>query len=73
MNKIYEDRIRRAANRQGFTLVKSRRRDPRAVGYGCYMLTDTATNSVVMGVGPTGEPGANIEEVESYLNRPFEE
>ena len=72
MNKIHEDKIRRAANRQGFRLVKSRRRDPRAISHGCCMLTDTATNTVVMGVGPTGEPGADLKEVEAYLTRPLD-
>lgn len=32
--KAREVRARRAAERQGFTLVKSRKRDPLAIGYG---------------------------------------
>ena len=36
--KVRENRARRAAERQGFRLIKSRRRDPRAVGYGLWWL-----------------------------------
>jgi hypothetical protein len=36
--KIRENRLRRAAERQGFVLRKSRRRDPRAKDYGVYWL-----------------------------------
>jgi hypothetical protein len=38
--KALENRMRRVAERQGLTLTKSRRRDPRAIGYGTYTLTD---------------------------------
>lgn len=41
--KTVENRMRRAADRQGLTLTKSRRRDPRAIGYGTYTLTDGIT------------------------------
>lgn len=37
MDKARENRARRAAERQGFTLVKSRVRDPLATGYGWYI------------------------------------
>jgi hypothetical protein len=46
--KILENRLRHAAARQGLRLAKSRRRDPRALGYGSYMLVDDATNAVVV-------------------------
>lgn len=36
--KTRENRIRRMAERQGLTLTKSRRRDPRAVEYGRYYI-----------------------------------
>jgi hypothetical protein len=36
--KVRENRLRRMADRQGLQLVKSRRRDPRAVDYGTYAL-----------------------------------
>jgi len=35
--------MRRVAERQGLTLTKSRRRDPRAIGYGTFTLTDGVT------------------------------
>lgn len=37
--KALENRMRRVAERQGLTLTKSRRRDPRAIGFGTYTLT----------------------------------
>ena len=39
--KVRENRMRRAAERQGFVLEKSRRRDPRAIGYGPGLSTRT--------------------------------
>jgi hypothetical protein len=42
-----ENRLRRAAQKQGLTLAKSRRRDWQAADYGTYMLIDSATNAVV--------------------------
>jgi len=38
MDKARENRARRAAERQGFTLRKSRTRDPLATGYGWHIL-----------------------------------
>jgi hypothetical protein len=38
--KVLENRLRRAAQRQGLRLVKSRRRDPRAYDYGTYCLVE---------------------------------
>jgi hypothetical protein len=35
--KIYENRLRRAAERQGFTLSRSRRRDKLATDYGWHI------------------------------------
>lgn len=43
--KVRENRLRRAAQRQGLILIKSRRRDPRALDYGKYnLIADTAGN-----------------------------
>lgn len=41
--KALENRMRRVAERQGLTLTKSRRRDPRAIGYGTFSLSDGVT------------------------------
>jgi hypothetical protein len=49
--KVREARVRRMIDRQGYRLKKSRRRDPRAVGYGHYRIVDPHTNTVVAGAG----------------------
>lgn len=56
--KVRERRIRRMAERQGYKLVKSRRRDPRATDYGACEL-----------VPVKGKPRAfkSIDEVEQFL------
>ena len=65
--KIRENRARRAAERQGLRLVKSRRRDPRAIGYGGYMLVDAYRNAAVH--GEIDSPRAlTLDEVERYLS-----
>ena len=38
--KVMENRLRRAAARQGYGLRKTRTRDPRAVDFGVYYLVD---------------------------------
>ena len=57
------------AKRQGLELVKSKRRDPRAVGYGRYKLTQGRT--AVFGEhaeGPSaGQPSATLHEIETFL------
>ncbi|MFD5831022.1 hypothetical protein [Lentzea sp. NPDC060358] len=64
--KVRENRLRRVAQRQGLQLVKSRRRDPRALGYGGYMLVDAARNTVV--AGEIDSPRAlDLDGVEHYL------
>jgi hypothetical protein len=64
--KVYENQCRRAADRQGFQLVKSRSRDPRALDYGRYMLVDVAS-----GVAEAGELGSSaaltLTEVAEFL------
>jgi hypothetical protein len=65
--RVRENRLRRMADRQGLRLVKSRRRDPRAVDYGGYMLVDQATNAVVAGVGALGRPVWDLDQVEAWL------
>jgi hypothetical protein len=37
--KVRENRLRRAAKRQGYIVEKSRRRDPRAVDFGYFIVT----------------------------------
>lgn len=63
---VRENRLRNMAKRQGLLLQKSRRRDPRAVDFGGYMLVDIVTNGVVLGSG-NFQYQADIDEVERYL------
>ena len=46
-DKIRENALRRKADRQGYRLIKSRRRDPDAVDYGLYALIDIETGGAV--------------------------
>jgi hypothetical protein len=46
-DKIRENRLRRVAERQGLRLRKSRRRDPRAIGYGTYDLVQARDDYMV--------------------------
>ena len=63
-----EARLRRAADRQGLILQRSRRRDPRALGYGTYQLIDAATKAIVLERGIPGVGfGADLDDVEKYL------
>lgn len=66
--KVRENRLRRAAERQGYRLAKNPRRDPRAVDYGSYMIIDPATSACVADFGwdhPT--IGNHLDEVEEWL------
>ena len=63
--KVREDRVRRRATRQGFTLCKSRRRDPHALGYGGYWLIDDEANTLIVGE----HWGMSLDDVEGWLNR----
>lgn len=45
--KVFENRLRRAAVRQGYRLEKSRRRDERAITYGLYRLVDMFNGEIV--------------------------
>ena len=67
-HKVRENRLRRAAGRQGLRLVKSRRRDPRAVGHGTYMLVDPDTAAMVAKGLPDGY-GLSLDDVERQLMR----
>jgi hypothetical protein len=67
-DKVRENRLRRMAGRQGLRLVKSRRRDPRAIDYGLYTLVSDRTNTVVAGTErTTGRPEFTLDDVEAWL------
>jgi hypothetical protein len=52
--KTYENRLRRAADRQGLRLEKARVRDPRAIDHGTYRLVNIRTNVVEAFGSPNG-------------------
>jgi hypothetical protein len=63
VDKVRENRVRRAASRQGYQLVKSRRRDPLAVDFGTYWLVDPQSGGNILG----GDWGVDLDEVEERL------
>jgi hypothetical protein len=64
-DKVRENRARRAAARQGLKLVKSKRRDRRALDYAVWTIVNTQTNAVTAG------GSLSIDQVEDFLNRPL--
>jgi hypothetical protein len=71
--KVLENRLRRAADRQGFRLEKSRARDPRALTYGTYQLVQVTapgghwrSRELVAGDHNTGY-GLNLDDVARFL------
>ncbi len=66
VDKVRENKVRRAAARQGLKVMKSRARDSRALDFGCYALTDAATNVIVAGVA-MGRLAFNLDDIEEYV------
>ena len=62
-DKSRENRARRIAERRGYRIEKSRRRDPRATDHGRYQLIDAATNTIAS----IGGPWLTLHEVERQL------
>jgi hypothetical protein len=62
--KVRENRLRRAAERQRLELRKIRRRDPRASDFGRYWLIDRDSGGVWLDQGPVG---LSLDEVEEWL------
>ncbi len=60
--KVRENRLRRMAERQGLTLRKSRTRDPRALDYGTWWISDARTNALL-----SSETGCGLDDVEDWL------
>jgi hypothetical protein len=67
--KVMENRIRRIAERRGYKLEKSRRRDDRCADFGMYRLVDPYTNVVVFGA-EFHAYDATLEQIEKFLDRP---
>jgi len=57
--KVRENRARRMAERQGYVVQKSRRRDPLALDYGVYRLVNADGNYLVM--------EGDLDQVEQWL------
>ena len=69
IDKVRENKARRAAARQGFRLVKSRRRDARATDYGLYALLDANTNNLTRHRdGPNSIHSVTLEDAEHMLS-----
>lgn len=66
--KTLETRLRRMAKRQNLKLVKSRRRDPRAVDFATYILVDRDNNVVCGGTDGFFENGLYLDDIERALN-----
>jgi hypothetical protein len=71
--KVRENRLRRMAARQGLKLARNPRRDPRAIDYGSYMLTD-ANEVLIADFGwdhvRSPEGASWLDDVEAWLTRP---
>ena len=67
--KVRENRLRRAAERQGLQLQRSRRRDRLAIDFGGYMLIDVIGNFVVAGGSPRPF-SMSLDQVETWLAIP---
>ena len=65
--KYREQRVRRAAKRRGWTLEKSRSRDPHALGYGLYYVADAKGIPVHSLHLPDLPYSATLEQVEELL------
>lgn len=70
--KLRENRLRRAARRQGFAIQKSRVRDPQHVCCGLWRIVDVSTNRVVIGAGVL-DYEMELDDVETWLNASDEE
>jgi hypothetical protein len=71
--KVRENLLRRMADRQRLQLQKSRRRDPNALDYGTYWLTDPGNSNAL--VFPAGEMsaqiGAELDEIGTFLRHEY--
>jgi hypothetical protein len=65
--KVWENRLRRQAARQGLKLEKSPRRDHRAIGYGTYRLLGSVTGKLELDAGRPGGYGLSLDQVETWL------
>jgi hypothetical protein len=63
---VKEARLRRMLHRRGMKLLKSRRRDPKALDYGGYMVANLVSDVIVFGGTP--HPFSwSLDDVEKFL------
>ena len=69
-DKVRENRLRRMADRQGFKLQRSPRRDTDAIDYGLYALTThDGGKGTIHEQGPISIFALSLDEVEEYLTK----
>ena len=69
-----ENRLRRAADRRGLRLIKSRSRDHNAIDYGFYALIDIQTSGAINpSIAGRWVCSWTLEEVEDYLSEDDDE
>lgn len=66
--KVQENRARRKAQRRGLMLYRSRRRDPQALDFGMYMVTDVQTNGLVHSSAPWGGYALTLDQAEELID-----
>lgn len=66
IDKVWENRLRRVLDRQGYTLRKCPRRDPLACGFGTYMIFDAGHGGAMLETCPVSGFGLTIDEVEAW-------
>ena len=67
MTKIIENRLRRAADRQGLILRKSRRRDSHAIDHGLYAIFSVEHGGAIHPHGVISPFDLTLEDVEKWL------
>jgi hypothetical protein len=65
--KVRENHVRRKADRMGYRVIQSHRRDPDAIDYGLFMIVDARTDCVVHDMGPLGRPNLTLADVQELL------
>jgi len=70
-DRVRENRVRRAARRQGYKLAKSPVRDPRGLSFGQYGLIAIETGASIFPYNCLGSPcTATLDDVELWLAGP---
>ena len=65
--KVRENRLRKKADRMGYRLVKSRRRDVDAIDYGLYAIVYADHGGTIHAQGVCSPYALTLDEVEAWL------